>query len=178
MIHALRAKHPIVVGRGDGVCNLNYVDNLVDAVFLAAESERAVGETFIVTDGTPCTWAEFVGRYARMIGMDRAPSCPEALARTVAALFHGIDVATARLKHTPGGEPARFLVRGTRLGLRLLREPGLRICQFTPKDLAYFTHRAAFDVTKARVVLGFAPEVDRDEGMARTEAWLREEGYL
>jgi nucleoside-diphosphate-sugar epimerase len=178
IIHALRAKHPIVVGRGDGICNVHYIDNLVDAVFLAAEVDAAAGEAFIVTDGAPCTWAEFVGHYARMLGMDAPPSCPAWLARFVASLFHPIDRATLRLRRTPAREPARFLVRATRLALRLLREPGLRICQFTPKDLLYFTHRAAFDIGKARDVLGYAPRVGLEEGMARTEAWLRKEGYL
>jgi nucleoside-diphosphate-sugar epimerase len=32
--------------------------------------------------------------------------------------------------------------------------------------------------TKAHEVLGWSPTVDLDEGMARTEAWLRAQGFL
>jgi nucleoside-diphosphate-sugar epimerase len=33
-------------------------------------------------------------------------------------------------------------------------------------------------VSRAREVLGWEPQVDLDEGMRRTEAWFREEGFL
>jgi nucleoside-diphosphate-sugar epimerase len=36
----------------------------------------------------------------------------------------------------------------------------------------------AFSIAKARRLLGYAPRVDVDEGVARTAAWYRKAGWL
>ena len=47
------------VSDGRGIANYSYVDNVVDAIVLAATSERAHGERFLINDGW-CTWQEFL----------------------------------------------------------------------------------------------------------------------
>ena len=42
----------------------------------------------------------------------------------------------------------------------------------------YFLRTGTYSIAKARRVLGYEPRVDLDEGMARTEAWLRGIGLL
>ncbi len=44
--------------------------------------------------------------------------------------------------------------------------------------LAYVQRKVVFDSTSAREQLGWTPAVTLEEGMARSEAWLREEGRL
>jgi nucleoside-diphosphate-sugar epimerase len=44
--------------------------------------------------------------------------------------------------------------------------------------MRYLARPGTYSIEKARRVLGYAPAVDLDEGMARTEAWLRAEGRL
>ena len=177
IVRSLQAKDTIVVGNGDGICNSLYVDNLVDAIILADETDAAVGEAFNITDGEVCTWGEYIGYYARMLGMTAPPSCPKWLANIVAYAFLPPFVLAGRM-HTPSWEPARFLVRGIRFALNAIREPSFRICALRPGNIRYFTHRAVFDIRKAGEVLGYRPRVGLDEGMAKTEAWLRREGYL
>ena len=46
------------------------------------------------------------------------------------------------------------------------------------RTLEYVTHPGTYSVEKAARVLGWRPAVGLDEGMARTEAWLRAEGRL
>lgn len=60
---------------GHGRLNYVYIDNLVDAILLAAEDDRAVGESFIVNDGAT-TWREYFTAYARMAGKETVPSIP------------------------------------------------------------------------------------------------------
>ena len=48
----------------------------------------------------------------------------------------------------------------------------------TADAVHYLTRNHAYSVGRAREVLGWEPQVDLDEGMRRTEAWFREEGYL
>lgn len=74
-VKRIRKGKMFVVNRGRGMLNYVYIDNLVDAVCLALEDDRTVGEAFIVNDGA-VTWAEFFGELARMCGKDGIPSVP------------------------------------------------------------------------------------------------------
>ena len=42
----------------------------------------------------------------------------------------------------------------------------------------FWTKSRAFSIEKARRVLGYAPRVDLDEGIAQTAAWYRQAGWL
>ena len=42
----------------------------------------------------------------------------------------------------------------------------------------FWTKNRSFSIEKARRVLGYAPRVDVDEGIARTAAWYRQAGWL
>jgi len=64
-----------VVDGGRGLLNYVYIENLVDAILLAAEHDRAPGQAFIVNDGA-ATWQDFFGAYARMAGKDGIRSVP------------------------------------------------------------------------------------------------------
>ncbi len=66
---------------------------------------------------------------------------------------------------------ARALVAVTgalRLGPSVLR----------PEMLGYYTARSVYPWTRAERLLGYRPRVGIDEGMRRTEVWLRAHGYL
>jgi nucleoside-diphosphate-sugar epimerase len=42
----------------------------------------------------------------------------------------------------------------------------------------FYTKSRAFDTTRARTELGFAPAIDLPEGIRRTIAWYRAQGLL
>ncbi len=42
----------------------------------------------------------------------------------------------------------------------------------------FYTKSRAFDTTRARIELGFAPHVDLPEGIHRTAEWYRQQGLL
>lgn len=62
-------------GGGRATLNYVYIDNLVDAILLATEDDRALGKTFIVNDGTT-TWRQYFDAHARMAGKKSVPSIP------------------------------------------------------------------------------------------------------
>jgi nucleoside-diphosphate-sugar epimerase len=74
LIGALREGRVAFIDGGKGACNITHVDNLVDAVFLAIENERAVGERFNITDGQAFTWGDFIRAHVLM--MDPQPVVP------------------------------------------------------------------------------------------------------
>ena len=49
-----------------------------------------------------------------------------------------------------------------------------QVNEVTPDGVRYLAQRrGTYGIAKARELLGWAPAVGLDEGMARTEAWLR-----
>lgn len=76
-----RGKMPLIAG-GRGTFNYVFIDNLVDAILLACEDDRALGKAFIVNDGAT-TWRDFFGAYARLAGRSKMPSVPLPVAKLV-----------------------------------------------------------------------------------------------
>lgn len=71
-----------LIADGRGTFNYVYIENLVDAVLLATEDDRALGQAFIVNDGVT-SWREFFSTYARLAGRAKLPSVPLAAAKIV-----------------------------------------------------------------------------------------------
>ena len=63
---------------------------------------------------------------------------------------------------------------------RILREtlPLLASAGIVPLDDVSTSRKLVFDTTRAHERLGWSPRVDLDAAMARSEAWLREEGVI
>jgi nucleoside-diphosphate-sugar epimerase len=60
---------PFLPLAGNGTANAVYIDNLVDAVYLALLKPAAMGEAFLINDDEPRTWADLYGGYARFLGV-------------------------------------------------------------------------------------------------------------
>jgi nucleoside-diphosphate-sugar epimerase len=73
--------------------------------------------------------------------------------------------------------PAPLAQVGAGVGERVTRALGKRP-QIVAQMVGVMTSQATFSGQKAADVLGFKPEVNLDEGMALTEAWLREHGFV
>lgn len=147
-VEVIKAGKMVLVDGGRYLCKPVYIDNLIDGLVLCAKNNRAVGEAFNFTDDEPVPWREFFGAYGRMLNIDSFPSAPFAVAWLV-GLYNEIKAGLQ-------GKQAR-LNRGAVKALR---------------------SRNSFSNQKARTLLGWEPRVDLTEGMKRTEAWLRAEGYI
>jgi nucleoside-diphosphate-sugar epimerase len=75
LVANLSAGKVALIDEGKGACNTSYVDNLIDATFLALENDAAVGETFLITDGERVTWGDFIRAHAEF--MEPRPSLPQ-----------------------------------------------------------------------------------------------------
>jgi nucleoside-diphosphate-sugar epimerase len=53
-----------------------------------------------------------------------------------------------------------------------------RSSELNAATILYLTRTGGYSRVKAERLLGWVPQVSLDEGMARTEAWLRAEGHL
>jgi nucleoside-diphosphate-sugar epimerase len=81
------------VGRGGSVANYLYVGDLVHACLLVADSDRATGEVYIVSDS--CPLREFVGAAAGYLGVRMPGNLPAWLAYAAAIGLEG----ASRLTH-------------------------------------------------------------------------------
>ncbi len=59
----------VLVNGGSGVCNAVYVDDVAEAMLLAAVHPKAQGETFLITGPDVVSWKEFWGSYEKMLGI-------------------------------------------------------------------------------------------------------------
>jgi nucleoside-diphosphate-sugar epimerase len=148
-VQMIKSGQMVLPAGGQGQIGPVYVDNLVDGVQLAAASDDARGEIFTVADGPAVAVGDFFEHYSRMLGKPRPRTLPTSLARTVAAV---------------GGRVAKIAGQDTEL---------------SAGSVDYLAKRCgAYSIEKARRVLGYEPKVSLDEGMRRTEEWLRAEGLL
>lgn len=126
-----------------------FVENLNDGLLLAAERPEAVGETFLIADA----------RYVELGDLVREVA--EALDR---------DVRLIRLPFWPV------------YGAAAAMETAFRLLPFEPplfrRRVDWYRQNRAFDIAKARRLLGYEPRVDLAEGLRRTAAWYRAEGLL
>jgi len=136
---------------GDGRAHYHplYVDNLIDAFVLAAQSDRRRGDAYLIADEQYYTLDDLV----RAIG--------DAL---------GIAV---EIRHYPF-RPLWLAALACETVYKILPlEPPL-----FRRRVDWFRQNRAFDIRKARVELGYEPKVTLREGLRATAAWYRAQRYL
>jgi nucleoside-diphosphate-sugar epimerase len=147
-VRDLARRRLVLPAMGRGIMSPVFVDDLVEGITLAAGEERAAGEIFILSGGRDVEAREFFGRYARMLGKKRVPVAPTPVVLAIAA-------AMERVGRLRGQVP-----------------------EITPGAVRYLSRSGTYSIEKARETLGYSPAVDLDEGMRRSEEWLRAEGLL
>lgn len=141
----MRAGKMFLIGGGRGTCHPCYVENLLDAMELAAEHPRAAGRAYIVGDDEPISFAEYFNHLARIAG--EAPvrrSIPLPVARAMAAAFE----AAARLR----GSEARPLLTNTAIDM--------------------ITAQSRMSMRRIREELGFAPRYGVAAAMEELSRWF------
>jgi dihydroflavonol-4-reductase len=138
-----------VVGTGRTFYHPVYIDDLVAGFLLALDRPEAVGESFLVCGPSYVSQSDLAALIAKHTGGRVLPfRIPARPLQWAGDVVEAICVP---------------------LGL----EPPLH-----RRRVDFWTKSRAFTIDKARRLLGYAPKVDLDEGIARTAAWYREAGWL
>lgn len=140
----------LMIGDGRTYNHPVYVENLVDLFELVAVVPQAKGRTYLAADEEPVTLAQLV----RAVGSALGGSV-----RIVRFPWYGVALM--------GATTVEAVSR--RLGLK---PPVFR------RRLSWFKTNRAFRIDRARRELGYAPRVGLQEGLRRTAAWYRAQGYL
>ena len=66
----LESGRVMLIDGGEGLCNVVYIDDIVQGLRLAATEEGALGEAFLISGPRPVTWREFYGAHERLLGYE------------------------------------------------------------------------------------------------------------
>lgn len=125
-----------------------YVDDLADGIAAAAAAPAASGQVLTLAGGITVSTRDFFSHHHRWAGRRG----PLVLPTPVAVGAAGAIAAANRLRGVES--------------------------EVNPVSMRYFARRGGYSIAKARLLLGYEPAVSLPEGMARTEAWLRQERLI
>ncbi len=136
-------------GNGKTFYHPVYIDNLVDGFESAMEKPEAVGQTFIIADEKYYSLNEIVEKIAKVL---------EVRVRIIRLPFLPLWVAASLCEAvcTPLKVPPPLFRRRAE----------------------WFKQNRAFDISKARKLLGYEPKIGFDEGLKRTARWYKDNGLL
>jgi nucleoside-diphosphate-sugar epimerase len=139
----------VILGDGKIFYHLTHIDDLVEGFRLAGTMPAAAGRTYILAGAEVTTLNELVAIIASEAGVGRLN------VHLPVWPFWMAGAACEALCAPFGLEPPLYRRR-----------------------VDFFTKSRAFDISRARRELGFAPQVDLRAGTRRTLAWYREQGWL
>lgn len=139
----------LMIGSGNSLYHMTYIDDLVEGFVLAATRDEAVGEVFTIAGEKYTTLNDLVQLVADAVGVKRKeihiPLKPVVWAA----------VACERIFRSVGKRPPLY-----------------------PRRVEFFMLDRAFSIDKARRLLGYEPKVSLEEGLRRTAEWYRTEGLI
>jgi nucleoside-diphosphate-sugar epimerase len=139
----------VILGDGKIFYHLTYIDDLVEGFRLCGEVPRAAGQTYILAGAEVPTLNELAALIARDAGVP-----PPSLHLPVWPFW--LAGAACETVCAPFGiEPPLYRRR-----------------------VDFFTKSRAFDISRAREELGYAPRVSLQDGIHRTMAWYRAQGWI
>jgi dihydroflavonol-4-reductase len=139
----------ITLGSGEIYYHLTYIDDLVEGFRLCGEHPAAANRTYILAGGEVTTLNELVKSVAEFAGVR-----PPRLHLPVWP-FWIAGAACEAICMPLGIDPPLFRRR-----------------------VDFFTKSRAFDITRARHEIGYAPAVGLRDGITRTLDWYRHHGWL
>lgn len=139
----------IFLGDGSATYHPLYIDNLTDALELASEKDEAKGQVYLIADEIYLPIKDLVLEIAKALYVD------------------------LKVRHFPF-----WPVYTAAFCCEMLYKP----LPFEPplfrRRVDWFRQCRAFDISKAKRELGYAPRVDLPTGLALTAEWYKREGYI
>jgi nucleoside-diphosphate-sugar epimerase len=144
-VKTLRDKKMLWISGGLANAGLCYVENLVDAILLTAQSPQSIGQSYNLTDDQPISWKDFIVTLAQVLR--QSPPRLSLPYRFLYACGWMMECLTST------SSPRRPWV--TRTAVNLLGKS------------------QKFPVTQIKQELGYEPRKSFLEAMVETEKWIR-----
>jgi nucleoside-diphosphate-sugar epimerase len=167
---------------GEGFCNLIYIDDLVQGIWLAVNQAGAVGEAFNLNGPEIVTWNEYFRRFNAMLHLPELPEISPLRARFKATTMNLTRSTLSYIKNQMSERLKKRLIGGTRRTAMGHVADSARSSvhkAVTLHDLTHLYNRnAKYVATKAQKVLGFRPKYDVNTGLQLSIKWLAHHGFL
>ena len=149
LIRAHGARGFPLIGADDPLMDVKYVENVVDAMLLAADApEAAIGRKFNVTNGEPWPRSRLLGELFSAIGRPlRTRRVNYRAAKSAAALLEGLSSLFTLGRWEP---------------------------PLTHYTVGILAKSQTLDISAARAVLGYEPRVSVADGLRAFGAWWKE----
>ncbi len=150
LFKAINSGKFIMVGKGDIFYHMCHISDLIDGMVLASNNEKAIGETYILAGEKFTTLKQLIEIIAEALGVP-----PPKKSFPFFKPVYLISFFTELISKPFGIEPP---IHRRRIDI--------------------FRKSRAFDITKAKNELGFAPKIDLETGIKLTAEWYKKNGYL
>jgi nucleoside-diphosphate-sugar epimerase len=149
LFRAIQRGYFVMLGSGETRYHFVYIEDLIDGFLRCARDPGALSQAFLIGYRESITLNDLVERIAELLRV-RPPRwrLPVWPAYAAGALCEAVCVPL-------GITPPLYRRR-----------------------VDFFTHDRAFDISKARRLLGYEPRVGLTDGLQRTAAWYVTHGYL
>jgi nucleoside-diphosphate-sugar epimerase len=161
--------------RFDGICNIVYVDDVVDVITKCIMNKKSFNDIFIVSSGETMTWKRFFNAFSLAItGKPMEKS--------------------SRVRYLTKSLPLFVLKRSLKLGIQLMPEYAKKIYGYVKSKgsgdwswvkgqdvstikLNFFKKKLVFKIDKLKTKLDFEPQYNFDMGFRITSNWLKHHRY-
>jgi nucleoside-diphosphate-sugar epimerase len=133
----------IMIGDGDNMRHPVYIADILDAFGLAMENKSAVGEMFVIGGERAITTNELIDTFCKVFEMKKPK---------------------IRIPYTVGAVLATIIESFFSF---IKKEPPI-----SRRTLEFFDTNNAFDISKARKMLGFNPRFNFEDGLRQSRGWL------
>jgi nucleoside-diphosphate-sugar epimerase len=149
LFKAIKNQRFRIIGNGENLVHLVYVENLIDGLVLSLKEKKSIGEKYIIADETAVTFLE--------------------LSQTIADT-ENVNLPKIKIPVSAAKISAYFFET-----IRKIMEfdPPL-----TKDRVNFLTENHAYDISKAKKELGFMPKVSLEEGVKRSVEWYKTNGFL
>lgn len=148
LLSRLKSGRLPILGDGENIVDLTYIQNVVDALLLCAESpENTLGKKYNISNGEPVKIWELVNRICAELNLPRPTRRISYKTANVAAA--AIEFVYSLIPYSP--------------------EPPL-----TKLTVSMLAHSTSLDISAAKAELGYQPKVSVEEGVERFLKWWKE----
>jgi nucleoside-diphosphate-sugar epimerase len=139
----------VMIGKGDVLYHMTYIDDLIDGFLLAGDHEAALGEVFTIGGPRYTTIRELVDIIAQVLGKN-----PPRLSVPFMPVYWA-SVVCDKLCRAINVNPPLY-----------------------PRRVEFFELDRAFSTEKAQRLIGYQPRATLEDGLSRTAAWYRDQGLI
>lgn len=206
-LQQLKKYRLMLINKGIGLSNATYVNDVIQALILAATKKKAIGEKFLITAEKSPTWKEFYNFYEKMIGykstidtgidevknFNRFTNTGKRLLRKVADILKRnffilkeikeipeIKILYQKLKNVfPESvlEKLKAYIKSKKFNY-LERNLEKPILPITNKQATFFQNQTKVRINKAKKILGYKPQYDLNKGMKLIQFWAKEANLI